>query len=204
MTRYTLLIPSAQLFMLDQWDPDLRLQAFQGKGSAGTASKPIPFKFGKITEKATTVIDLIYNMDQGEIPVHEVYEEISTFIPDASIDWLAYLERYCKLGNPDWKNILCKFTKKTFNPGVLKKLVLDGRYPMDAANLLLATMKASVEDLPAEVKRRFRPSCLALTTEPDIQEDEFAVKALKRPYMVFMAEISKHWDLRDLEWKKKG
>lgn len=204
MTRYTLLIPSAQLFILNQWDPDLRLQAFQGKGSAGTASSSIPFVLGKITEKTTTYIDLIYNLDQGEIPVHEVYEKINKFIPDVSMDWLAYLERDCKMGNPDWKNILCKFTKKTFNPGVLKKFVLDGSYPMDAANTLLTTMKASVEDIPTEVKKRFTSSVLSLTTEPDIQEDEFAVKALKRSYMVFMTETSKDWELRDLDWKKKG
>jgi len=204
MTRWTLLIPSNQLYVLNEWDPELRLQAFKGKGTDKTTSKVIPFEFGTFKEIGTRSANLKYLMENGEVTVNEIYEKVRDWVPDASFESLTYVEKNCKMGNPDLKTIRCDFERETIQHRKLKKLVVDGAYPMEDMHRIINEIKNQLEDLPEAVRSRFRPSCMILSASPDIHDDGFAIQALKRSYHILMEDRLKRWLLRDLEYKSRG
>lgn len=203
---YTLMIPSNQLFMLKYWDPELKLQAFKGIGSAGAKSGTWSFEFGTAIEQVSRSVDLRYDMGTGEVTPKTVYEKVIEYVPDASLEYIYYVERNCKMGDPNLRTIGLRFKRQAIHPTIYKQLVIDGEHPLQAVAEILVGIKESIEDLPDEVKRRMRPSCLLLeeTDPPGLKNDGPCIYALKRPYMVFMLETSKLWQLFDLDYKSRG
>jgi len=190
--------------MLKQWYPNLPLQEFRGKGSSGASSKTTVFKFGTQRENVTNYVNLKYLMEHGEVTFDDIHEVVQSWVPDASFDTFTYVERNCKLGNPNWKTILCKFDRLTVPYKKLKALTESGGYPMEDVKELIDAIKESLEDLPIEIASRFKPSCMVLTTTPDIHGDGAAIQALWRRPMVFMEDRIKEWKVKDYEYKSRG
>lgn len=203
---YTLMIPSNQLFMLKHWDPVLKLQAFRGVGSAGSKSGTWSFEFGTAIEQVSRSVDLRYDMGNGEVTPEEVYKKVTEYVPDASLEYIYYVERNCKMGNPNLNAIGLKFKRQAIHPTIYKQLVINGETPLQDIAEILIGIKESTEDLPNEVKKRMRPSCLLLeeTDPPGLKADGPCIYALKRSYMIFMRETSKTWKLFDLDYNKRG
>lgn len=204
MSRYTLIIPSSQLYLLRTWDPELTLQGFKGTGSMGGEGSPIQFEFGEIITSETIKANIIYAMGNGEVSIDDVYKKIIEYVPDISFDYITYVEKKCKLGNPDWHTIKCTFKKIAIHPEIFNNYIRDGDFPLGHLHRVTGSLKETLLNIPSDIKKRFRPSCLILETEPDIQDDGPAVFALKRPYMLFSIESSKDWELFDLEYEKRG
>ncbi len=144
-------------------------------------------------------------MDRGEASFDDVYEKAASWVPDVSFDAFSYMERNCKFGDPKFSTINLYFKRFTISTGKWKKMVQDGSYPMKDVNILLESIKAALEDIPDDIRQRFRPSCMILDkTDPEIMDDGAMVFALKRKYMLFMKDTVKNWILKDLSYQKKG
>ncbi|MFH2110392.1 MAG: hypothetical protein ABIJ47_03915 [Candidatus Bathyarchaeota archaeon] len=209
---YINMIPSSSLYMLTQWDPDLKLQAFRGSGSAAGEATSWEITMGDTTigkgSTAQTVkADLLYEFGGGEVPLKQVYESVKekTGLPDISLDSFVYVDRGCRLGVPEWgTTVRSTFRRRSLHPGVFKRMAVNGQYPLQGVHVMLDEIKRSFEALPQEVKVRLKPSCLISEYHPDINEDGPAVYALKRPYMVFMSTSSRFWELFDMDYKHRG
>jgi len=210
MDKYTLIIPTNSLYILKEWDPELKIQALRGQGTIGTASEKISIKMGHIDlgfyrDATKREAALLYDFGNGEIPLKGIYESVyeKTGLPDINIEYMVYMERDLKLGPSLPKTVRCDFNRKTVHQGIFKRMVQNGKYPMQEIHEILNGIQESLKDLPEEVRKRYKPSCLNLETNPPIKDDGPAVYALKRPYMIFMRETTQNWTLFDLEHKKQ-
>jgi len=208
---YINMIPTASLFMLSEWDPELKLQAFRGLGSLGTNTENYEIVMGNAKIGQTSIsqnikTELLYEFGNGELAVKDVYERVKevTGLPDISLESIVYVERDCRMGNPELKIIRNHFDRRSLHPGIFKNMVMDGEYPLQEVHVMLDEIKKSFEDLPREIKQRVKPSCLLSSYFPDVSDDGPCVYALKRPYMVFMKATARFWKLFDLEYRKRG
>ena len=206
---YLNMIPTASLYMLSEWDPELKLQAFRGLGSIGTNTENYEIVMGEAQIGITTVsqnikAELLYDFGNGELAVKDVYERVKevTGLPDISLESIVYVDRDCRMGDPALKIIRNNYDRRSIHPGIFKNMVMDGAYPLQSVHIMLDEIKKSFEDLPSEIKKRVKSSCLLSSFHPDISDDGPAVYALKRPYMVFMNTTSRFWKLFDMEYKK--
>ena len=178
---YTNIIPFNSLWILNQFDPDLKLQAFKGNGSGGTTTARLDIeqgniKIGKLKIRSTTEAELRYNLDAGELKVSQIYKILSekTGLPDINFEMLAFMERDCKLGDPNLRNILCNWERVTVNPGVYKKIVMDGKYPLQGIHELLQGFSDSLKNAPEETSSVPPPPSDKLHPEM-IEEERVAI-----------------------------
>lgn len=198
------LIPSSQLYTLYKWDPDLKIQSLSGKGSGkGDTITASNDEYIIVKDHINREVEVKYIMNNGEITIKEIYDKVKEYTYDITIQQVSWIERNCKLGNPDWRSIRVEYESKAPHPQLFKSLVQDGSFPLQDLTDILESMKESI-NLPPEIVKRIR-SCLVLSkTEPEIRYDPDAINALRKPYMIFMLDTSKYWRLFDLDYKKRG
>ena len=187
--------------------PEMRLQGFKGQGTEQDKGDRELFDYGFKTEKGRKRVVVSYKMEQGEKTFQDLINGINAFVPDISFNEFCYMEKNLRLGPNQPTSVLCMWNRESIQTNKLQKMIVDGSKP-DYPNRDLVTMmnefKKVLGELPEAQRARFRPSFMTLQTKPDINDDEYAIKALKQPYMLFIKERNKPWIIGDWEYKTKG
>lgn len=204
---YRLVIPANQLAVINQFDPELKVMRIYGAGSFSGSSTEEPFEYGKIVAKPVGSAVVEYNYDQGLKPLSQIFECCrGRNIPNVALDTLEYQDSVQVSANKTLY-IALKFEKETILPKKYQKLVINGAFPKQEMYEILREIKRRLEELPDDVKRRWRPSCLVLTDiAPDrklLYEGDI-IWALKRNYMLFVRETQRRWELHDYVSKPRG
>ena len=202
--RYTLLIPTTQLHILNRWFPDVEVQSFKGKGSAKNQSISADFEYGTKTTSERNQVFLCYGMERGERSFQDIIDGIKNHVPDASLDEFCYYESGLRLGPGMPTGVRCDWRRQSIQTGKMQNMVVNGDFPNRDISLLVEEIQNQLNDLPSETRARFRKSFMTLSTDPDIHEDEYAIKALRRPNMLFIKQRHLPWLLKDWEYKTRG
>jgi len=180
------------------------VQAFRGKGSVTGASMKAAFEYGVKSTTERDEVTLNYNMEQGEKTFQDIIDAIRGHVPDASLDSFCYMEAELKLGPGFPSSVRCDWARESIQTGKMQGMVVDGNFPNKAISMLIEEIQTQLNGLPAATRARFRKSFMTLKTEPDINHDEYAVKALRYPNMLFIKERQMPWVLGDWEYKPRG
>ena len=204
---YRLVIPANQLAILNQFDPELNVIRIFGTGSFSGSSSEESFEFGKIIAKPVGNVVLEYDYARGVKPLRKIFECCqSRNIPNVALTYLEYQDLVeVETSNPLY--VALKFEKETILPKKYQALVVDGRFPKQEMYEILREIKRRLGELPREVVRSWKPSCLVLTDiapDPKLLQDGPLIWALKRDYMLFVRETAKRWELYDYESKPRG
>src|SRR5207245_2357553 len=169
---WRILIPTTQLSILSQLNPNLRALEVKAAGTfSGVQSKPINFTYGIFRGRLSGRAEISWgtNAPHNCAPIPDILAELKkiTTVADAVIDSVMFYEPAIVYIHGIAVNLNLKFEKGNVHPEIFKKITdAPPGIPFQDTYDMLVKYRKSLKSLPKDARKHWKPGYLLLTDIP--------------------------------------
>jgi hypothetical protein len=208
---WRILIPTTQLSILSQVNPNLKVFEISGAGSfSGVQSNAIPFTYGIFRGHLSGRAEISWaagGNPANSAPIPDILADLRkiTTVADAVIDTVTFYEPAVINVHGFQVGLKLRFDKGNVHPQIFRKLTESPPgIPLADTYDLLVKFKQSLKSLPKEARKHWKPGYLLLTSipsHPHLMNDPYLMQSAiqaRFPGSILVTNIVKTWNMRDL------